>query len=199
MIMSYDKKKAKLPIAVPPLPDDFCPWIGKLMLAWSELERLLDGLLVALAKHNGTPDPNDINGMNFRRRKKLCKDLLKAAPLTPATVAAIKLILNDAADLHWRRNFIAHGKLTARLSVINPGTDAIAIESTLSVTSRHNGKNVTLTYKVAEVEDLFYKIAHAGGRLKQISTPGAVVPGLASSDISTLQAFLLTNHPNPPT
>ena len=68
-VMSYDKAKAKKPWAVPALTDDMCTWIGKMTLAWSELERIFDDFLMALTAANGSPPVEEWRRNNFKRKE----------------------------------------------------------------------------------------------------------------------------------
>ena len=53
---------------------------------------------------------------------------------------------------------------------LGAGTTRLRIRATIIVKTRHNGQNIILSLPEEEVENLFYKIAHAGGRLKQMSS-----------------------------
>jgi hypothetical protein len=199
-IMSYDKSKAKRPFSAPPIPDDFCGWIGKLAITWAMVELAIDDFIRAFHSVLYAPPRSNWERGNFKRRKELCRDMFKSVCANcPSFEQEVRSILADAADLHWRRNTLLHGRLKSKLWVVDPAADPVRIKASLTATTRHNGQPVALTFDTAGVEDLFYKIANVAGRLTTLATPDSGVPGASSPDTVWWRDFLVSNHPNLPT
>lgn len=204
LIMGSDKTRVKQPFSAVPIPDDYCGWIGKVTVTWSILESRIDDLITALLADTAITPPERWERTNFKKRKTLCKDLaVSAFNAEPGILSEIRWILGEAADLHWRRNFIVHGHLQSKLHFRPPvvsgsylGKPRIDLE--LTATSRHNGKQVSLTWTTRGMEDLFYAVGHVHGRLVQLTSPDDLPPLLSSGEKSRLRAFLLDSHPNLP-
>jgi hypothetical protein len=201
--MSFNKDAVKEPFAGVPTTDAMCGWIGKVAITWSELELRLDEMISALLKGTSTESPSNIDRLNFKKRKELCRSLAKKMfENSPNVLAVLSKILGDSADLHWRRNFVVHGRLKTTLYVTSHGNPSRGIppkiDANISVSSRHNGQQKTLTVTTGGMEKLFYDIGYALGRLIQFSTPDTQVPGLSSFDKDQLRNFLVSNHPNLP-
>lgn len=197
-MMSYDKNKVKQPFGAPPIPDDFCAWVGKIAITWGLVELHIDSLIAALESETG--EPPTAKRQNFKKRRERCKNLSKRAFASNQTVTTtINKILSDAAEVQWKRNLIMHGQLKSKLYVRDGGKINFRIEGELIIKGYHNSKEVTLYYSVNDVEHLFYTIAHICGRLEQLVTLDAVIPEISSRDKLRLRSFLLANFPTSPT
>lgn len=160
MIMSFDADRVRRPFGAPPIPDVLCSWIGKLAVTWSLIELQLDQLIGALLKASQTSGQDGWERLNFKKRKKLCRDLSKTFFAgAPSVISTLSSILGDAADLHWRRNLILHGPLSVTLRV----TQELDIEAILSAYSRRDDTTLTLT--TTGVEDLFLRLGMYPGAL----------------------------------
>jgi hypothetical protein len=198
--MMYDRDKVKQPFAAPPIPDEICTWIGKLAITWSFIELQIDELIAALAKVSVTPPPSNLERLNFKKRKELCRDLAKEVfSEDPQVLGTLQSILGDAADLHWRRNFILHGRLQSTLRAPEILANGAPIGITIDARSRHNGRNTTLTFQDDGLERLFYDIGHVAGRLRNFVNAESGPAHLPSLEKQHLQDFLSANLPNPPT
>jgi hypothetical protein len=198
-IMSYDKKRAPTPFRAVPIPDIFCPWIGKIAVTWSFFENAFDNYIIALAKSNGGPPEIEWARQNFRKRnslfRKLCRSVFADRPVLTERLCSIS---TDAKNVQWQRNFILHGKLRSTLRAVhkNPQLSDLRIEATLFARSHHNRQDTTLSFDEKGLEDLFYKIAHVSGRLEEMATLDAEPVGLTSDEKSRLRDFLVANHPS---
>lgn len=201
-VMSYNKTRAPRPFRAVPIPDIFCPWIGKIAITWSFFENSFDNYIVALTRANGGPPEQEWARHNFKKRNSLFRRLSKSVfEKSPFLSEKLLSISSDAKEAQWQRNFLLHGKLHCVLKAVHndPLLSDLHIEATLFANSRHNGKDTTISFDELGLENLFYSIAHISGRLEEMSTPEAELKGLASNDKYLLRDFLIANHPSPAT
>lgn len=196
MVLNHAKRKE--PFSAPGMTEDFCATIGKIAITWAEVEYRLDKMIEALLHETGEVALG-WERRNFKKRKELCKDLSKQAfAANPAIYSTLATILASAADLHWKRNFIMHGRLSIKVAFVPQSPKSFLTKQEMSARSRHNGRDTTLYFSNESAEQLFVDIAHVSGRLLQLSTPEADVLGLALPDKARLRDFLRANHPNLP-
>jgi hypothetical protein len=200
--MSYDKTRAPSPFRAVAIPDLFCPWIGKIAVTWSFFENALDNFILALSKASGGPAEKEWMRQNFKKRSKLFRELAGSVfSANPELVGSLVAISIDAGELQWKRNFLLHGRLRSVLKLVHthPTLEDLHIEASLFAKSRHNGKELEISFDEKALEDLFYGIAHVSGRLEEMSSLNSHPPKLTSDDIFQLRAFLVANHPSLPT
>lgn len=200
--MSYDEVRAPKPFRAVPIPDIFCPWIGKIAVTWSFFENAFDNYLLALTRANGGPPEREWARQNFKKRNQLFRILCQSVfSGHPAVIEKLCSVSIDAKEVQWQRNFILHGKMHSVLEAVHKRSDLadLHIEATLFSRSRHDGKDMTISFDERGLEDLFYKIAHVSGRLEELSMLDANLQGLTSDDKSRLRDFLAANHPSPAT
>ena len=193
--MSYDKARAKEPFKPVAIPDLFCAWIGKLTITWSDFEINFDEFLRLLVKAQN--HPKKWEKLNFKKRKNLFRDLTaREFGRIPEIATYIRQLLNMSGDLHWKRNFIVHGKMHAmtHTKFLEDATPPkIHVEHVLKMDGYHNGRPTTLSYKEGGVEDLFYQIGHLNGLLLSLLSAAESLP-FSSENKSVLQAFLDRNR-----
>src|SRR5471032_360643 len=92
------------------MPDNLFRLIGLVAAHWGTFEVEMNKLVDALLRAIGQTVPG-WERQGFARRKKLLVDLVKANLETtfPIAAANYRKLAGDAADLHWRRNLVAHG------------------------------------------------------------------------------------------
>ena len=197
-VMSVSPDLRKEPFFAPPIPDALCVWAGKVAFAWSYVELQLDQLIMGLINVTKDEPKQRVDRMSFAKRKELCKEQAKIVFANePGVVEALSKILGDAADLHWQRNFLLHGRLTAR-AIAPPNQlprEGFMPSLQLSAAGRHNGKNTTLSFGDRDVERLFHKIGHLAGRFGYFVNGDVQLP---SDEKLKLAQFLSANLPSPP-
>ena len=187
-----DMRRIKKPSAPFSAPIEFLIPAGRLVLSWSSVERSMDRLIARMLIITGQSEPG-WQRRNFRKRKKLFRDLVKIAFHQNSFLEPYALeTMNDAATLYWKRNVIVHGKIIMEMA-------GATREVRLIATGTHNGKTVSIRVLSDELEQLFYEIAHVSGRLIQLLSESPRIPGASSQDIQFLREFLRNSRPTPPT
>jgi hypothetical protein len=140
-----NEKKRILPSSRPPIPWEFYPFIGQITAVWGGFEVRLDQVIDWLIHETGKRPDRDPHRLNFRKRKELCRDLIRDRfAESPSVVEYLDKVLSDAADLHWRRNLLVHGAISMVCEFINLSPPKMQL--LLRADGRHNGKPVTQDY-----------------------------------------------------
>jgi len=200
--MKSNPQRTKQPSVIPQVPEAYCGSIGKIAVTWSLVELQVDTLINAFLKHLDEAGPEGWDRRNFRKRKELCRDLSKKALAdAPHAQALLADVLGAAADLHWRRNFVLHGRLSVDIIIGTKPLSAnnVEIVSRLTATSRHNGKEKTLVFDEEGMADLFHEISHVAGKFNAFMKIDAGFAALPSHDKEQLEALLRHSLPTPPT
>jgi len=186
-----DTRRIKKPSSLFSAPINFLIPAGRVVLSWSGVEQSMDRLIARMLIVVGQPEPG-WEHRNFRKRKKLFRDLVKIAFHDNSFLESYALeIMNDAATLYWKRNVITHGKIIMEMA-------RSTREIRLIATGKHNGKAVSIRVLPDELEQIFYDIAHVNGRLSQFLRGDPKIPGASSLDIRFLRDFSQNSHPISP-
>lgn len=191
-ITSIDPSKIIDPFDTFPIDDLFYRHTGMIALTWSRVESQLNSLILALQKSQNVPQI--VEKTSFKKRKELCKSLGELAfKIHPSIFNELFGILADAADLQWKRNFVLHGEIRNELEAVGEAK----IKSTLFATSTYNNSEITLSFSVNDLENLFYRIANVSGRLCRFSAIDSDIPGFSFEETNWLHSWIYTNHPSP--
>jgi hypothetical protein len=193
-----DHSKLIRPSARPQILYDFYPLIGQITTAWGTFEEPMDTLITWLIRETNSDIETRIDRLNFRKRKELCRKLIKIyfSP-SPYIMSYLLKVLDDAADLQWRRNLLVHGHITYEADFMF--TDPPTTTMRLRVTGRHNGKEVVETYSIDDLEAIYYKSLHLIGRMQFVHGVNIENPLLSLPDKLILLNFALKNLQSPPT
>lgn len=192
-----NESKIQKPWSRPPIAWEFYPLIGQIATTWGGIEVRMNSLIPWMAKAASVEIPERWSRENFIKRKKLFVDLVKECFKSEPSIAHyLRETVAIAADCHWRRNLIVHGKIVAQWGwhVVSPPEFIFRLQ----VDGRHNGREVTEFYSLEDLEALFLRIAHTHGRLDFVSGHEMDAPMLSSQDILRLRDFAVGNHPRPP-
>lgn len=187
----FDTRRIKKPSTLFSAPTEFLIHAGRVVLSWSGIEQSMDRLITRMLIVTDQSEPG-WQRRNFRKRKKLFRDLVEIAFHQNLFLESYALeTMNDAATLYWKRNVIVHGKIIMEMA-------GSTREIRLIATGIHNGKTVSIRVLPDELEQIFYDIAHVDGRLTQFLSENPKIPGASSQDKQFLQEFLRNSRPTPP-
>lgn len=180
-IMQYEKIRA--PAVTPPSDALLYGYVGQLAIAWGGFEGDLNALLDALLFANGE-DPRRAHIGSFRTRKGLFREHMDIALAScPAIRATLDQVLNEAAQLAWRRNILLHGEIS---------TGPRDGSGVLKATGEHNGKLIELEYGADTLRAFLMRIAQMHGLLDAIGEE----PAPPSQETHFLRALLKSAHPH---
>jgi hypothetical protein len=177
------------------LPAAFHAPIGLVIATWGQFEETFDAALCALisgeSQDGGHRNTGEWQNTKFKRRQELFKSICAEwlASWRPNEATSLNDLLGRAADLHWRRNMIAHGRFVYS---ILPHSSTASNFRAISVR-----KNREMPIDEEKLKKLHHDIAHLTGELavtfKRIGTFEGPVPVFADDDF--LRIYRETIHP----
>ena len=110
----------------------------------------------------------------------------------PAETVVFMTIADKSADLHWRRNIVAHGFVEMR-SRENAST-ATGHEAAFYARGSHNGRDLEISLDTDTLQKLWQDIAHLGGALlAALARMGAGI-GNGPQDLVVADKDVLQGH-----
>ncbi len=186
---AYDTSRCKSPVMTVPIPEEFCPHIGRIIALWSAIERMNGAFVTAFYKATSTPSEKVDNG--FRKRLAKARTLAETI-LPPPVFEYFAQIFDESLVAYRHRNLLAHGTISAT------GTpDGAAL---LVAEERISGRSITERYTLEAIEQVFYDFSHVAGKLFCLEmcpiVPDSDVAKLFSPpDARLLIDFCRSNHP----
>lgn len=186
---SYDPQRCKSPVYSVPLPPEFFPFLGQIVVVWSAFETMFETFLIAMQSASKSPPSRIEKGFPDRARQ--FQDLvLLCFKDTPEIAKALDEIVSDALAAQIDRNLIGHGKLAT--SSANGGE--------LVASGRIKKNNITRTYKLEDIEAVFFALSYLAGRMFEFTLAGVIdisyLKQLTPHEKSFLRNFCLNNHPS---
>jgi hypothetical protein len=186
-------------LTLPPVPDEFIPEFGRVAVVWSDYESALEDLLIALlAATNYTGQR--WRGLSYEQRADLFMNKLKDVFTVncPWVYTFVASTIEGARGLQRDRNLLLHGRLLMRAIRTEYG-----VETSIIAYGRKKGQELSKSFTVRDLRNLFADIANATSRLRIFSFPKPllfemfqnVIPHAALLDIDFLQEFLQNNYP----
>ncbi|MDP3660791.1 hypothetical protein [Phenylobacterium sp.] len=183
-IMDYMVEKGrKAPAVWPPSDGLLYGYVGQLAVAWGGFEGDLNAMLDAILFKAGE-DPRRAHIGPFRTRKALFRQhMVSVFETCPTICATLDRMLNEAAQLHWRRNIVLHGEIR---------TGATDGSGVLKAVGEHNGKLIELEYGAESLRAFLMRVGHMHGLLDAIGED----PEPPSHERQFVRAFLRSAHPH---
>lgn len=146
-----------------PLSNEVATLIGLIAIHWGGFEQRMDGLIDALFPRLNKSPPDNWRRLNFKRRRKLFKEVATeyTRTLFPAETEVLHGIADRSGDLHWRRNVVVHGYI----EMASSSNMDIGEEAAFHARGVHNSKDVSVSLDTDTLEKLRHDIAHLGGNL----------------------------------
>ncbi|UYQ71608.1 hypothetical protein OF122_16425 [Pelagibacterium flavum] len=167
-----------------PLKDDVAMLIGQIVVYWGAFEVRMDVMIEAISERLYKSPPQGWKRLAFKKRKELFRDLMReyTAALFPDLTQTFDQICGNAADLHWRRNLVAHGYY--ELGGDGEDDEAGAQGASYTAHGEVKGKSKSLPVTPDILEKLWHDIAHLNGALLvainfmggKVSSAGFVIP-----------------------
>jgi hypothetical protein len=183
-----DAWKLKLPSVYIALPAEFLNHVGGIVIAWGMFEKSFEDLLAAMIAESG----NAYKGWQFfsfeQKRGIFELETKLCFSKCPVILASVSALMEDTKPLQIKRNVLVHGAIVLKIEAAIPS---------LVATGRHKGQEVIESFTKDSIDDLYYEILHAAGRMHQFVNPdlSPFVPPLPLPEISILQAAL-SKSPN---
>jgi hypothetical protein len=182
-----DTWKLKLPSVYIALPPEFLNHVGGIVIAWGMFEKSFEDFLSAMIAESG----NVYKGwqfFSFEQKRGIFDETKLCFSQCPVILASLSALMEDTKPQQIKRNVLVHGTIVLKIEAAIPS---------LMATGRHKGQEVTETFTKDSIDDLYYEIIHAAGRMHQFVNPdlNPFVPPLPSPEISILQA-VLSKSPN---
>lgn len=177
------------------LPEKYHAPIGLVVAFWGHFETAfdacLDGLIQGEMADGGSRDTKEWKKRKFRTRRALFKTLCSEWLSSWKPDAASKLIdiADRSADLHWRRNMIAHGTYAYAIS---PHSH---IAENCRAINAETGQEMPFDEMV--LKKLYHDISHLTADLVLTFRSFGEVTGPFSAlpDTEILRVYRETNHP----
>jgi hypothetical protein len=161
-----------------PLDPDVEVLIGKVVVYWGAFEIRMDTLIAELSKGMGERLEVGWKRQQFVKRKAIFKSLIVkyAKQMFPEWENRLAQLADNAGDLHWRRNLVAHGYYE-----IEPIPSEIPGKSGIyrfKASGEVKGQMRTLAIDEPTLAKLWHDIAHLLGELLAfINRTGAKTSG----------------------
>lgn len=148
-----------------PFDDTVAALVGQIIAYWGAFEIRMDATTDHIATIMARDLPQNWKRLPFKKRKVMFRDLSRDYTLAmfPAHTRDFELITSTAADLHWRRNLVAHGYYEATPGRKEPDTGKYLIR--YHATSVIKGVRQTIQLDEETLEKLWHDIAHLNGHL----------------------------------
>src|SRR5258708_4667818 len=157
-----DTWKLKLPSVYIALPSEFLNHVGGIVIAWGMFEKSFEDLLAAMIAESG----NVYKGWQFfsfeQKRGIFELEAKLCFSQCPVILASLFALMEDTKPLQIKRNVLVHGTIVLKIEAAIP---------LLMATGRHKGQEVTETFTKDSIDDLYYEILHAAGRMHQFVNP----------------------------
>lgn len=178
-------------IVILPIDDRLMSLIGSVVFHWGAFENLFNQVIEALLTASGREEEG-WSHRSFRGRKLLFKSLVAqlVKPRDPEAAKAMVKCAGAAADLHWRRNVVAHG--TYRFDRPTETSGLV-----FSASGVHKGRDVTIKIDDQTLLKLRYDIAHLMGDFTIAVSPAVELSGQLPTwpDTHVLQAYEASSRP----
>jgi hypothetical protein len=185
-----DTWKLKLPSIYLFLPSELINHVGGVVVAWGVFEQVFSDFLDVMMAETG----NSYKGLRFLSFEQKCGifrlEMAKCFFGNSDLLARLSQLLDDSLPLQVKRNVLVHGQIS--LKIDHDVTSIVA-------KGEHKKREVVEVFTKDAIDDLYYEIIHAAGRMAQVRSPDRApfVPPLALPDISRLQDVLSRNpHPH---
>ena len=174
-----------------PVPDEIATEIGRVAIGWGGFEQRMDALIDMIFRCTGNEPIPNWRRLSFRKRKEIFRGLVTAYTdkVFPDETEIIRKIADRSADLHWRRNIVAHGYIAI---YPKPDRDVPGQRDTGFVAlGKHKGKDIRMPLEVESLQKLWHDIAHLGGALMaSVARMGGGTHGLSPEIVVADRDFL---------
>jgi hypothetical protein len=178
--------------------------MSRVIILWGAFELRMDAMVEFLIPVLGKTQPPTWKSLSFDKRKALFKSLTLeyTAKMFPGETETFRKLADQAGDLQWRRNTVAHGFIKGR-STPNANSPT-GYDVVFYAVNRHKGKHVQIDLDNPTLEKLRHDIGHLGGNLMAaISRMGGHLvttsPEIVVADRDFLQGSPSGNLPLLPT
>jgi hypothetical protein len=184
-----DTWKVKLPSVYIALPQEFINHVGGVVIAWGLFEKAFEDFLTAMIAETG----NTYGGWQFfsleQKRGIFEREMKQCFSACTDILFRLSTLMADTKPLQVKRNALVHGQIVLKIDSMVPS---------LIVTSRKKGQETAETFTKDGIDDLYYQIIHAAGRMNLFLFPEDVqfLPPLSLSDRSRLLT-VLSRNPTP--
>jgi hypothetical protein len=173
------------------LDDEIMVMLGKIVVYWGAFEVRMDSLIETISDRMRRPSPPGWRRMSFKKRKELFRDTMReyTKSMFPILTKVFDDICATSADLHWRRNLVAHGyyELIPNGVLDEDGSQGIKFVANGEV----NGRKTSINVDLPTLDKLWHDISHLNADLLvAITQMGGKVSSidLVIPDIDVLQA-----------
>ena len=148
-----------------PLKDEIAMLLGQIVVYWGAFELRMDLLIETVSARLNKEPPVGWKTMNFKKRKELFRDIMRdyTTQLFPQLSATFNSIAGTAADLHWRRNLVAHGYYQV-IPDAKPNEQGICGTS-YTAHGLVNDKPKFIAIDAKTLEKLWHDISHLNGKM----------------------------------
>ncbi len=144
-----------------PIPEEIALLIGRVLFQWGAFEVRMNACIEQMLADISEPPEENWSGRSFKKRKAYLKHVaaLYLEDCDASYLADIKGACGVAADLHWRRNLVAHGQYYMK---------AVAGNAEYWAWSNYRGqlREIALTEPI--LKKLWGDLAHFGGEFGRI-------------------------------
>ncbi|WP_397597719.1 hypothetical protein [Sphingorhabdus sp.] len=144
-----------------PIEPDLLAYIGQIIMHWGHFECTMDTLIREIHVGLKKTPPDNWDSKSFSQRKKLFRDITQAYCARVGwedEIGEFAKICADAADLHWRRNIIAHG-------IYQPVAETKKYPQHWVAVGTRKKEPVNLRVDETTLKKLFYDLGHLNGHL----------------------------------
>jgi hypothetical protein len=183
-----DTWKVKLPSVYIALPPEFINHVGGVVIAWGLFEKAFEDFLTAMIAETG----NIYKGWQFfslEQKRGIFEDEMTQCFSTCTDILfRLSTLMADTKSLQAKRNVLVHGQIALKIDGMVPSL----------IATRNKGQEATETFTKDGIDDLYYQIIYAAGRMNQFLFPEDVpfLPPLSLPDKSRLLT-VLSKNPTP--
>lgn len=174
----FDWERARAPAVPLPFEKSLVLWVGRVTLAWNVLEQALTETIQKLLNESRRPVPERWQRWPFSRKRQLCRELVEEVIAEPNGLRPHMLrLLENAAELAWRRNALVHGQLMGPIPAFGDSRVGIDIWPALYMDDDRGDGVKKWAYTEDVLASIFYGISELSGWLLYLNTltPGPPV------------------------